>query len=225
MFSNNSNNRCFMFVYIVMREQASGSISQSWTELKLRHKTISCFRPKWKVYESSNNLLHHSTMNRRTDRVLGDPREEILLETNFDDDGSAVTRAYNSYNSQQPLQPQFKVRKVRNGFRSEQSLDRYSVHGRGEGISIFVFCFCTSCVVFLVFAFRCCILHAVWNVVCRYLLRWIKWIVRIVKIALFYRRLLPIMHDENSICHPNCHTHVSVGRGHFLRDDVSRGFT
>lgn len=73
-------------------------------------------------------------MNRR-DRVLRDPREEILLETNFDDDGSAVTRAYNSYNSEQPLQPQFKVR--RNGFRSEQSLDRYSVHGRGEGIFLF----------------------------------------------------------------------------------------
>lgn len=73
-------------------------------------------------------------MNRRGDRVR-DPREEILLETNFDDDGSAVTRAYNSNNSsysQQPLQPQ-KVR--RNGFRSEQSLDRYSVHGRREGIA------------------------------------------------------------------------------------------
>ncbi|KAL5290364.1 GPM6B family protein [Megaselia abdita] len=70
-------------------------------------------------------------MNRRGDRVR-DPREEILLETNFDDDGSAVTRAYNSNSSHQSQQPlQQKVR--RNGFRSEQSLDRYSVHGRSEG--------------------------------------------------------------------------------------------
>lgn len=73
-------------------------------------------------------------MNRRgTDRVR-DPREDILLETNFDDDGSAVTRAYNgnSVGSHQPLQPNIR----RNGFRSEHSLDRYSVHGRREGILV-----------------------------------------------------------------------------------------
>lgn len=113
-----------------------------------------------RVPRKENWFLHNYTrvsekeMNRRGDRVR-DPREEILLETNFDDDGSAVTKAYNtSYNSQQPLQPQLKVR--RNGFRSEQSLDRYSVHGRGEGISficvLILYFLCCSC-----FVFRCCI--------------------------------------------------------------------
>lgn len=69
---------------------------------------------------------------------MRDPREEILLETNFDDDGSAVTRAYNSNSShsQQPLHPQ-QPNVRRNGFKSEQSLDRYSVHGRREGISLY----------------------------------------------------------------------------------------
>lgn len=99
--------------------------------------------------------LQVNEMNRR-DRVR-DPREDILLETNFDDDGSAVTRAYNSNSSHQPLQPQ-----RRNGFKSEQSLDRYSVHGRREGISFIVFLFCSS---------SCCVVvHALRLAVCRLLL-------------------------------------------------------
>lgn len=159
-------------------------------------------------------------MNRR-DRVR-DPREDILLETNFDDDGSTVTRAYNSNSShsQQPLQP--KVR--RNGFRSEQSLDRYSVHGRREGTFIVFLCFVLPVLFLLLsvslYAFELCSYLSL----CRSIECFVQ-SKHIVMLALFYRRLLPIMHDENSICHPNCYTHVSVGRGHFLRNDVPRGFT
>lgn len=56
------------------------------------------------------------------DRVR-DPREEILLETNFEDDG-ILTRAYNNnpYNS----------RRRATTYRSDPSLDRYTDHG-GEG--------------------------------------------------------------------------------------------
>lgn len=53
-----------------------------------------------------------------------DPREEILLETNFDDDGT-TTRAYNQNSNLG--QPQMNRR------RSEYSIDRYSdntMHGR-----------------------------------------------------------------------------------------------
>ena len=59
-------------------------------------------------------------VNNNRDRVR-DPREEILLETNFDDDG-ILTRAYNNN------QPNHK----RNQFKSDHSLDRYSersLHG------------------------------------------------------------------------------------------------
>lgn len=61
--------------------------------------------------------------SRNRDRIR-DPREEILLETNFDDDG-VLTKAYNNH------QPQPNRR--RSTYRSEASLDRYSdVHGMGQ---------------------------------------------------------------------------------------------
>lgn len=59
--------------------------------------------------------------SRRRDQIR-DPREEILLETNFDDDGT-TTRAYN--NNQNP-------NRRRNQYRSEMSIDRFSeasLHG------------------------------------------------------------------------------------------------
>lgn len=61
-------------------------------------------------------------MSGNRDRIR-DPREEILLETNFDEDG-ALTRAYNNNNSN-PTRRQ-------NSMRSEYSVDRYStasLHG------------------------------------------------------------------------------------------------
>lgn len=60
--------------------------------------------------------------SRRRDQVR-DPREEILLETNFDDDGT-TTRAYN--NNATPSN------RRRNQYRSEMSIDRFSeasLHG------------------------------------------------------------------------------------------------
>lgn len=61
--------------------------------------------------------------SRRRDQIR-DPREEILLETNFDDDGT-ITRAYNNNNSNPP-------NRRRNQYRSEMSIDRFSeasLHG------------------------------------------------------------------------------------------------
>lgn len=61
-----------------------------------------------------------SAVNNR-DRVR-DPREEILLETNFEDDG-VLTRAYNNnpYNRRRPT------------YRSDPSLDRYTERDGSEG--------------------------------------------------------------------------------------------
>lgn len=60
------------------------------------------------------------------DRIR-DPREEILLETNFEDDGGVLTRAYNG----NPYNPTIQNRR-RNSYRSDHSLDRYTERG-GEG--------------------------------------------------------------------------------------------
>lgn len=56
------------------------------------------------------------------DRVR-DPREEILLETNFEEDG-VLTRAYNNnpYNNRR-----------RPAYRSDPSLDRYTERDGSEG--------------------------------------------------------------------------------------------
>lgn len=60
-------------------------------------------------------------MNSRNRDQIRDPREEILLETNFDDDGT-ITRAYNNNNGN----------RRRSIHRSDYSIDRYSessLHG------------------------------------------------------------------------------------------------
>lgn len=60
---------------------------------------------------------------RNRDRIR-DPREEILLETNFDDDG-VMTRAYNNN----------KVNQRRSVYRSDYSIDRFSeasLHGNNH---------------------------------------------------------------------------------------------
>ncbi|KAH8406239.1 hypothetical protein KR215_008870, partial [Drosophila sulfurigaster] len=67
------------------------------------------------------NMSNKGNYNNR-DRVR-DPREEILLETNFEDDGGVLTRAYNNH----PYQNR------RNSvYQSERSLDRYTERG-GDG--------------------------------------------------------------------------------------------
>uniref|UniRef100_A0A6B2E4P4 Uncharacterized protein n=1 Tax=Phlebotomus kandelakii TaxID=1109342 RepID=A0A6B2E4P4_9DIPT len=61
-------------------------------------------------------------MSGNRDRIR-DPREEILLETNFDEDG-ALTRSYNNNNAN--------ITRRQNSMRSEYSVDRYStasLHG------------------------------------------------------------------------------------------------
>lgn len=61
--------------------------------------------------------------SRNRDRIR-DPREEILLETNFDDDG-VMTRAYNNN----------KVNQRRSVYRSDYSIDRFSeasLHGNNH---------------------------------------------------------------------------------------------
>lgn len=66
-------------------------------------------------------------MSGNRDRIR-DPREDILLETNFDEDG-ALTRAYNQNAGGNGLQ----VNRRRN---SAYSIDRYSdntMHGRRSG--------------------------------------------------------------------------------------------
>lgn len=60
--------------------------------------------------------------NNNRDRIR-DPREEILLETNFEDDGGVLTRAYNN----NPYQ-----NRRHSTYQSEHSLDRYTERG-GEG--------------------------------------------------------------------------------------------
>lgn len=72
------------------------------------------------------------------DRVR-DPREEILLETNFEDDG-VLTRAYNNnpYNNRR-----------RPTYRSDPSLDRYSERDGSEGRKALRF-FISSPVVFFI---------------------------------------------------------------------------
>lgn len=60
---------------------------------------------------------------RNRDRIR-DPREEILLETNFDDDG-VMTRAYNNN----------KINHRRSVYRSDYSIDRFSeasLHGNNH---------------------------------------------------------------------------------------------
>lgn len=60
--------------------------------------------------------------NNNRDRIR-DPREEILLETNFEDDGGVLTRAYNN----NPYQ-----NRRHSAYQSDRSLDRYTERG-GEG--------------------------------------------------------------------------------------------
>lgn len=73
---------------------------------------------------------------RNRDRIR-DPREEILLETNFDDDG-IMTRAYNNN----------KVNQRRSVYRSDYSIDRFSeasLHGNnhksGKENNLIFFCY------------------------------------------------------------------------------------
>lgn len=61
--------------------------------------------------------------NNNRDRIR-DPREEILLETNFEDDGGVLTRAYNN----NPYQ-----NRRHSAYQSDRSLDRYTERG-GEGM-------------------------------------------------------------------------------------------
>lgn len=79
--------------------------------------------------------------SRRRDQIR-DPREEILLETNFDDDGAVMTRAYSANGEPNGLlsgaqlrqQQQMQQNRRRNQYRSEMSIDRYSeasLHGNG----------------------------------------------------------------------------------------------
>lgn len=73
--------------------------------------------------------------SRRRDQIR-DPREEILLETNFDDDGAVMTRAYsqnngtrNGFGSAAAAAP---ANRRRNQYRSDVSIDRFSeasLHG------------------------------------------------------------------------------------------------
>ena len=65
------------------------------------------------------------------DRVR-DPREEILLETNFEDDG-ILTRAYNNN--------PYANRRRPNTYRSDPSLDRYTERDGSEGRLWFFFFF------------------------------------------------------------------------------------
>lgn len=65
----------------------------------------------------------YSSINQHQTACSRDPREEILLETNFQDDGVTITRSYNSnpYNTH---------RKVH---RSDLSIDRYTERNGGAG--------------------------------------------------------------------------------------------
>ncbi|XP_011197019.1 neuronal membrane glycoprotein M6-a isoform X1 [Zeugodacus cucurbitae] len=67
------------------------------------------------------------SLNQR-DRIR-DPREDILLETNFEDDG-ILTRAYNNnpYNAGTAIH-----NRRRSTYRSDHSLDRYTERGGDEG--------------------------------------------------------------------------------------------
>ncbi|CAD7004976.1 unnamed protein product [Ceratitis capitata] len=67
------------------------------------------------------------SINQR-DRIR-DPREDILLETNFEDDG-ILTRAYNNnpYNGGTAIH-----NRRRSTYRSDHSLDRYTERGGDEG--------------------------------------------------------------------------------------------
>lgn len=73
-----------------------------------------------------------SPAKNQRDRVR-DPREEILLETNFEDDG-VLTRAYNNnpYNG-----TTINNRRRDTAYRSDYSLDRYTERG-GAGMSCFL---------------------------------------------------------------------------------------
>ncbi|KAH8373443.1 hypothetical protein KR009_006994, partial [Drosophila setifemur] len=73
------------------------------------------------------SLCSMGRANNNRDRVR-DPREEILLETNFEDDGGVLTRAYNG----NPYNAGGIQNRRRNSFRSDHSLDRYTERG-GEG--------------------------------------------------------------------------------------------
>lgn len=83
--------------------------------------------------------------SRRRDQIR-DPREEILLETNFDDDGT-ITRAYN--NNNQNANPS---NRRRNQYRSEMSIDRFSeasLHGNNyKGIHIAVLFCCNKYILY-----------------------------------------------------------------------------
>lgn len=68
-------------------------------------------------------------MDARRDRIR-DPREDILLETNFDEDG-ALTRAYNNNNNNNGHMHQ-RGGGRRSFYRSDHSIDRFSessLHG------------------------------------------------------------------------------------------------
>ena len=74
-----------------------------------------------------------STKSNNRDRIR-DPREEILLETNFEDDG-ILTRAYNNnpYNNTNGNSGTAIHNRRRSTYRSDHSLDRYTERGEDEG--------------------------------------------------------------------------------------------
>ena len=66
-------------------------------------------------------------MESRNRERIRDPREDILLETNFDEDG-ALTRAYNNNNPNSTLNRNRRI----SAYRSDRSIDRFSegsLHG------------------------------------------------------------------------------------------------
>lgn len=73
-------------------------------------------------------------MNSRNRDHIRDPREDVLLETNFDDDG-ILTRAYNNNNNTVHQNGYMNNRDGgrRSLYRSDPSMDRFSegsLHGR-----------------------------------------------------------------------------------------------
>lgn len=104
--------------------------------------------PNWGIHPKMPGTAHDS---RRRDQIR-DPREEILLETNFDDDGAVMTRAYSQNNGRMGLTagPVAPANRRRNQYRSDMSIDRFSeasLHGnRYRGATpvkmcVFVFVF------------------------------------------------------------------------------------
>lgn len=74
--------------------------------------------------------------SRNRDRIR-DPREEILLESNFDDDG-VTTHAYSSGGGENNIA----ANRRRSQYRSEVSIDRFSessLHGNNHREGLFIF--------------------------------------------------------------------------------------